>query len=448
MKTSSRQGLRLLEVWIVFSIFCATYGNRIEKVEWHGDESQWIATSCYGEAFFDRDFTEPEWLSERGIDARFTAPDWVRRALVVPNAAHIWAAHYWTLTQPPLTRYTIALGRLLGGYEMADLNAPWDFEADYWTNCRFGACPARGLLWSVRAMMAFLAVLSGMTLFLLVRQYAGAAAGYTFVILFVGSAFLRLHLRRAMSESPLLFFTCLTLLLAVCFLRERRQGRALVWLALMGVGTGLAGAVKLNGLGMAAAGVALCGVGRFRRQGWRKGLREFLLWSAVFLLVTAFTFTIVNPFLYPNPPARTVALFLFRGWEMRDQTTHTPWVIPSLGARLWIIPRRLFKDYTLTHWPLLNQALLLAGLFFLGRSSWRWQRKKGGNPTALAILAVAAVTALPPLLTPLDWDRYYLYPVVFISVGVAVGLGQLLILAWRELFLKPMEQDWERFPFG
>jgi hypothetical protein len=36
---------------------------------------------------------------------------------------------------------------------------------------------------------------------------------------------------------------------------------------------------------------------------------------------------------------------------------------------------------------------------------------------------VGAVTALPPLATPLDWDRYYMYPVLFISVSVAVSLG-------------------------
>ena len=52
--------------------------------------------------------------------------------------------------------------------------------------------------------------------------------------------------------------------------------------------------------------------------------------------------------------------------------------------------------------------------------------------TALAILVVAAVTALPPLLTPLDWDRYYMYPVIFVSVSVSIGLGWIA-RHWRDL---------------
>jgi hypothetical protein len=54
------------------------------------------------------------------------------------------------------------------------------------------------------------------------------------------------------------------------------------------------------------------------------------------------------------------------------------------------------------------------------------------------------IEALPPLLTPLDWDRYYLYPVAFISVGIAIGLGQIMTVAWRELFYKQIQQDWNR----
>jgi hypothetical protein len=432
-KTRVTRGFRLLEVVAVLGVLAFAYGRHLEAIALHEDEGLWIATSCYWEALLDRHFIEPEWLAENTVPPTgFITPDWVSRTLLAPAPRHVWAPHYWTLTQPPMARYTIALGRWAGGYGVADLNTLWKSDVH---NRESGSQVFPGLLWYSRAIMALLAVLSGLILFLLVRQCAGAVAGYAFVVLFAMSDFLLTHLRRAMTESPLLFFTCLMLVFSACFLSADRRGRALVWLTLMGIAAGLAGATKLNGLALAGAGMALVGAVIYRQTEPHATFRRFLLWTAVLLLAVSFTFTVVNPFLYPNPPVRTVAMLLFLRWETAHLVTRPEWSILDLANRLRIIPRQLLEAYTVTHRPLLNLALLTVGLYALGRGGWQWWRRQpGGDSTSVALLAVAAVTALPPLLTPLDWGRYYLYSVVFISVGIAVGIGQIVRVGQRLLF--------------
>lgn len=65
------------------------------------------------------------------------------------------------------------------------------------------------------------------------------------------------------------------------------------------------------------------------------------------------------------------------------------------------------------------------GLLYLARGARLWLAGKGGSAASVVILAVAAVTALPPLFTPLDWDRYYMYPVVFTSLCIAIAVGRI-----------------------
>ncbi len=90
------------------------------------------------------------------------------------------------------------------------------------------------------------------------------------------------------------------------------------------------------------------------------------------------------------------------------------------------------------HFPgawIINVLFFSMGLFYLVRAGLRCLRKSGRNFTSLSILAVAAVTALPALFTPLDWDRYYLYPVVFVSLVMAVGVGVGITAARRRVQL-------------
>lgn len=433
---------------LVLSVF---FFRNIAYVPFHGDESQWIATSLYLEAFFNRDFAPPEWIVEDTLDEELQErfPAWVESGLgdmQPPNK--IWDTHYWTLTQPPVVRYVIAIGRLLGGYHNNELNTPWDFDASQRENETQGNLPSRELLSAVRTVMAILGIISGMILFWLVRKTSGITAGWCFVFLYALSGYLLLHLRRAMGDSSLLFFTCLAMLTGTLALQAwekirrntwqessyRQRILPFFWLILMGIAAGLAGASKLNGLGIAIAGIVLSWAMAFSGQGLahHRARLGFALGASLLVLISCvITFISVNPYLYPNPIKRTAAMFVLRTWEM-EYKQNSRWGMPTLNQRLQTIPRRILEDYTITRIGILNIILGSTGLFLLLQSTWMWLRNKENSPASLVLLAVGCVTVLPALTTPLDWDRYYLYPVVFFSVLLAVGMGKGLNYAYEK----------------
>src|SRR5688572_15506160 len=118
---------------LLFVVFAWTPGLSQNPLE--GDESHWIATSAQYEAFVTGDWNSP-----------------------------VWDVQYWTLTQPPVPRYFIGLGRTLGGFGLDTLNVPWDYSLDHDGNAQIGAIPRPALLWWSRVPMLLLALVSSAVL--------------------------------------------------------------------------------------------------------------------------------------------------------------------------------------------------------------------------------------------------------------------------------------------
>lgn len=431
----------LFEWGVPLILMSFLYMRGIDRIDFHRDESHWIATSAYFEAALDPEFIQPEWITTNelspGLKKWFLSkvPNGLG-SLEPPNDT--WGTTYFTLTQPPVARYIIAIGRRLCGYTVKDLNPPWRFRASESENLVAGNMPSKGLLRSARATMAVLSIASGMILFTLVSASAGRTAGWIFIVLYAGSPYLLIHLRRAMGDPSLLFFTCLAMVTGMLALQtwEKTQERAwpLFWLALMGLCAGLAGASKLNGLGLAGAGVALGWLIALHAEGFAtrsERLTFAFAASLVVMMTTAITFIAVNPFLYPHPWARTRAMFLLRISEMGSQSQNPEWGLSGLEERLAVIPRRVFEDFALIHPGWINALLGSVGLVYLVRSAWQWLIGKGGSPVSPVLLMVGCVSVMPALTTPLDWDRYYLFPIVFLSSWIAIGLGRILTGLYR-----------------
>jgi len=172
--------VRTIELIIVTAILTSVYLTTIDKVEFHPDESQWIATSNTFEAYLKLEIRSP-----------------------------VWEPSYWTLTQPPVARYFIGAGRLIGGIHRPDLNRAWNFDRGTEFNIQKGAMPSDRLLWWSRLPMAGLAVISMALVFILLRTSAYPLAAYVWIWLVTINPYFLLHLRRAMGESCLVFFTIL-----------------------------------------------------------------------------------------------------------------------------------------------------------------------------------------------------------------------------------------------
>ncbi len=433
----------LVEWGVLLILLSCLYLRGIDQVGFHRDESHWIATSTFLEAALDPQFIPPEWITTHRLHKPFQArvPSWARvglGSLEPPNDT--WGTHYWTLTQPPVARYIIGIGRRLCGYTTDELNPPWRFKISDSDNRAAGNVPSRGLLRSARVTMAVMSIASGMILFALVSACAGRTAGWIFVALYAFSPYLLIHLRRAMGDPPLLFFTCLAMLTGMLALQtwETTQKRAwpLIWLAMMGFCAGLAGASKLNGLGLVGAGVALGWLIALYPRGFatRSERLTFAFGASLVVLITAaIAFIAVNPFLYPSPLARTTAMFVLRISEMGSQKGDPLSGMSGVSQRLAIIPHRILEDHALIHFGLINALLGSVGLVYLVRSAWQWLIGKGSSPASPVLLMVGCVSVFPALTTPLDWDRYYLFPVVFLSSLIAIGLGKSLTELVRKL---------------
>lgn len=296
-------------------------------------------------------------------------------------------------------------------------------------------------------------VTSGLLIFLFVKESAGRVAGYVFSILYILNPYLSITLRHAMGESSLLFFTQMATFAGISALAASDKVRCanhgspsskmplapLFWLVLFGFGAGLAGASKLNGLAILFAGVIIAIlIYHVSKKHLSKSTGKSFLIRAIasFFLATGLVFIIVNPYLYPNPIYRTSLMIRFRDHEISLQKSLYPENVIVEGSRLSVLSERILQNNTVFDFPgglLVNTLLFGVGMWRLLSSGYKWIIRRDGSATSVIILIVALATVIPSLFTPLDWDRYYLYPVIFVTVCVAIGIGWIAQVGFRGL---------------
>lgn len=392
--------LERVEPALVGLLLLGCFVARIPTVTFHPDESQWIYSSLAFEKFVKLQWSSP-----------------------------MWHESYWTLTQPPLTRYVIGAGRRLGGY--ANVNTPWRFYLSAEENVERGAMPSAGLLWWSRLPMAVLASLSCWAWYLWLRRAFGRAAGWVWATQCLISGYVSVTLGRAMGEAPLVAMVTAAAWAGQGVLSSQSQRRSLLWLLVFGLLAGSAGAAKLNGLVLAASGVALAAAAARRQQGSVQARTTRLAAATLLVAVaTVAAFVAWNPFLYRDPVGRGLKMLDHREAEMQQQTIDYPDALlpEGLSRCMRIAWDLLQRDAPLSATPLfaLNLALAVAGLVRLCKRSWRWLDGLLIDPLAPVTLAVLGLASIPALFTRLDWQRYYVLPEWLVMVLLAVGCEWLL----------------------
>lgn len=389
------------------------YCSGLNSTTFHPDESQWIATSSVFEAYFGADFSSP-----------------------------LWDESYWTITQPPLPRYVIGFGRWMGGFGIFDINLPWVFELDGHKNFIEGRMPSTQLLWWSRFPMAVLAALSIFIVFILLNRFAGRLPGYIWVALCLLSAYFPKMLDRAMAESPLLACISSTLFITHQLLQVpnnqelKKPDKLYLYFLLLGISAGLAESSKLNGLSVIAVGFAIVLIIGVRLKQTRQMKIRFGLISVLVLIFSSqLTFISLNPYLWKSPLDRTATLFYYRVYEMSNQQHNYPDSrIQGFGERVEVVTNRIFQSYATIHFDgamWINIIFFIIGLTYLILRAVQYLKNLHANSASLAILFVGAAASLPPLFTLLDWDRYYLLPVYFSTLAIAVGIGWLGSFVYR-----------------
>jgi hypothetical protein len=374
------------------------------------DESHWIGLSDPFEAFIEGRFNDSLWQTRPGH--------------------HI---------NGMVTFYVIGATRRLAGWQTSMLNQPYDFEKPLADNEAEGRVPSPGLLWWGRAGVTLCAAAALFAFWLLLRRAADPWVAGAWLALALANPYLRVMLRRAGNEGLLIGALALVMFASERMLAAldhapavRSRGAWLGWLGVSGAAVGVAAQVKLNG-GSAVAGVAVLAVASLLRQPSTERDRRRALGAAaiVLSLSAALTFVALDPTLWPSPARHVSSAVRSRGRLIRSQVDRYPvYAVSSFAERVHLVPARVLDSYALVRPALLNAVLSGAGLAVAVVAFRRWLRGEHRNHALAVLLIVGASVAIPPLFTPLDWDRYYLLPAFFSGPSVVLG-GLTLIRRLR-----------------
>jgi 4-amino-4-deoxy-L-arabinose transferase-like glycosyltransferase len=398
----------VFEFFIIFFIVGASFMVGLKKTWFHPDESLWINQSYHFEDFFEGRFSA---IAQQRTD--------------------------YALTMPTIPEYVIGLSRRIGGYTPAQLNTMWDWDKSYEENQAIGSIPPEDMIWWARFLPALLGISSIIVTFYLIKWSFGVWVGYIWMVITVPNQWLISTLQRAMGESPLLFNIVIAMLAGYLAIKHfRSEGESvkssLIWLIVFGAFTGLAGQTKLNGLAIFPAGIAillLLTVKCTPRQRWR----YFLIGVLGLSIFTFIFFVGTNPFYWSDPIGRTLQTLQFRVNMLQSSQ---PTAFPEIAINGWrehlqIDLEQIFKVRSSIQFA--NSNYLEMVLAFLGFSvlvylSWTSYVKKSlvMNAGALSILLVGFLAGFPNLFTTLNIDRYFLLPVYFVSIYIAIGLNRLL----------------------
>ena len=405
MDKFAKKGL-IIDLVLIVTIFLVLCRG-VDEVPFFPDEGQWIATSGVFEAYFSGDYDSP-----------------------------IWDINYWTVTQPPLTRYLIGFGRFLGGYSSEQLNTPWDFLNDDSTSSKEGSMPSPGLLFWSRIPMAVLASFSIAIVAVLLHKTVGLTSALIWSYLSLSNTYFAVMIRRAMGDSPLLFFIVMVTLLSYLYLNQSAFSKKVIiprpylMAIFIGVLVGLAQASKLNGVASIFGGFLVVSAIAVRMDTDRqKQLRYFLVSVLLLIFVSQLTFLLIYPTLWQMPLKITILMFKNRGLEMNIQVAANPQsAINGFIEHLKIVGLRVFQNYSTINFTgafWINIPLCLLGLVRSIYEICSYVLRKPANSGLIAIFFIGGATALPSLATPLDWDRYYLLPVFFSTILIAVGAADV-----------------------
>ena len=362
-----------------------------------------------------------------------------------------------------INKYLIGLAWHVGGFQLADINQQWDWGADWDYNQHNDHAPTPQLLLTARWPSALFLAAGVVVIFGLGRLLGGQLTGYLVSLYYALNPVLLLNGRRAMMEGSAIFFGLLVVLAGVWFLQHRSWWTA----ALLGLSGGLALASKHTTVFAVAGVFGVCIVATLvspcqpvkhpTTKADSTNTKPFLniqrlsaaSYPVVAILLMLLVFYLLNPAWWNNNPIVIGGEVLRLRQELLDVQAEVFGGYSGLSDRVAGFLRQtliaLPQYYEAPGWD----AYIGDQIDRYEASVWRGVSIGGSLPGAVALLGIISVgmwalirdrtisasirwlmgiwvlmVTLPVLvLTPLEWQRYYLP--VYPAIGLALGMSYL-----------------------
>jgi hypothetical protein len=374
------------------------------------------------------------------------------------------------LVAAPLTKYIFGAAWDVAGFSVDDLNEQWDWGADWAYNQASGHAPQRDLLLAARYASALFLAGSVALLFVIGLSAGGRPVAYLASMYYALNPAVLLNGRRAMQEGVMLFCGLLVVYAGLRLLARKSWTSAL----LLGAASGLAVAAKHPNLITVGALFGVCAIYALWESARTDKIDDeeptlpgqppndiYLLFTLLIFAggVALAVFFALNPVLWDDPLARigdvirersailNTQIALFGGYSspgdqiegvlrqlliVRPQYFEVAGWENFIGDQIAAYESRLWGGLSIGG-TMIGGAIVLA-LAAIGLYALVWsQRWRPAEPRIIVGVWALAVIGVTALITPLEWQRYYLpaYPALGILAAWGIvhlwGLGRAVV---------------------
>jgi hypothetical protein len=415
-------------LWLIALIIYILAGTPI--VPFHGDEATLIYMSRdYAYQFLQRDLNQI-YYSETPVSL-------TQQELRLLNGT--------------MSKYLYGLAWHIGGFQLEDINEQWDWGADWNYNQQNGHAPSDSLLLTARWASAIQTAVGAVVMFALGWALGGRKTAYLAALFYAINPIILLNGRRAMMEGSMLLFTTLTVLAALWLLRHPTWRRAV----LFGLVAGLAIASKHTSLFTVASVFFATGMYFLLFHSpafsWKARVTWYLTLLILAGIVTVGTFYLLNPAWWGSDPLtvgryvlqireRTIdeQITAFGGYDDFGDKPVGFWRQAVIGQPQYYEVSN-WKDfigdqiaqYEALVWRGVNVGDSIVGVVLLlvsvgaGIGALFYNKDTPVAARWLVGVWTVSVTAATLLLTPFEWQRYYLPAFPAIVLVAAYGLANL-----------------------
>ncbi|MCC6613870.1 MAG: phospholipid carrier-dependent glycosyltransferase [Anaerolineae bacterium] len=363
----------------------------------------------------------------------------------------------------------IGLSWHLAGYTVDDLNTDWDWGGDWDYNVAAGHLPAEALLNVARLPSALLLTAGAWIIFALGWRFGGSWAATLATLYYALNPALLLNGRRAMMEGSLTCFSLLTVLVGVWFVDNLSQEhksairRYLPALAL-GLSAGLTVASKHTGVVVVAAVFVAAALIVIVRAVTARAVRQALGHLASLIvagLLALGIFYALNPAWWTTSPLTVTHTILEWRQDLLEGQTEAFGGYADFGDQVagfvrqtLIVQPQYFEADSWADIPAISDQVarydlsplrgislggsplgaLIVGFFALAGIVILLRGSDHPGAARWVILFWAAATAIVALISPVEWQRYYLpvYPAIGLLAALALAAAIKRVLRGSE----------------